>query len=135
MAYWLLKTEPTCYSWEQFTKDRKTVWDGITNNAALLHLRSMKKGDSAFFYHTGDQRSIVGIAEVTREAYPDPKLRDDKLKVVDIKLVAPLPTPVSLDTIKSDPAFAGWDLLRISRLSVVPTPPAMWKRVLQLAKG
>lgn len=135
MAHWLLKTEPTCYSWEQFTKDRKTVWDGITNNAALLHLRSMKKGDSAFFYHTGDQKSIVGIAEVTREAYPDPKLDDEKLKVVDLKLVAPLPTPVSLDTIKSDPAFAGWDLLRISRLTVVPTPPAMWKRVLQLAKG
>src|SRR5215204_2279960 len=133
MAYWLLKTEPDCYSWGQLAADRKTVWDGVTNALALKHIRSMKKGDLALIYHTGDERQAVGIARITSAPYPDPREDDEKLAVVDLKPLKPLKTPVTLDVIKSDPAFAGWDLLRISRLSVVPVPDAMWDRIEDLA--
>jgi len=133
MARWLLKTEPECYSWDQFIKDKKTVWDGITNALALKHLRTAKKGDQAFFYHTGDERSIVGIGEVVSNPYPDPKEEDEKLAVFDLKLVRKLKRPVSLAEIKADPAFAGWDLLRLSRLSVVPVTEAIWKRIEEMA--
>lgn len=132
MAHWLLKTEPDCYSWERFTADKRTVWDGITNALALKHLRTIKKGDLAFFYHTGTERAIVGIAQVVSNPYPDPKEDDDKLAVVDVKLIRKLARPVSLAEIKADPAFAGWDLLRLSRLGVVPVPAGMWKRVEEL---
>ncbi len=133
MAYWLLKTEPDCYSWDKLEEDKKTVWDGISNALALKHLRTMKKGDLAFIYHTGDERQAIGIAEITSESYPDPKEDDEKMAVVDLKIKKKLGRPVTLDTIKSDPAFAGWDLLRISRLSVVPTNEKMWQRVLEIA--
>ncbi len=133
MAYWLLKTEPDCYAWDQFTRDKKTAWDGVSNALALKHLRSMKKGDLCLFYHTGDERQAVGVAEVVKEAYPDPGADDAKMVVVDIRHKKPLKRPVTLDEFKADPAFAGWDLLRISRLSVVPVPEAMWKRIEQLA--
>jgi|ERR1700722_7945093 len=135
MAYWLLKTEPDCYSWENFTHDKRTIWDGITNALALKNLRTAKKGDLAFFYHTATERSIIGIAEIVSNPYPDPKEEDEKLTVVDVKLVRKLPNPVSLSDIKADPAFAGWDLLRLGRLSVVPVPEKMWKRVEELAAG
>ena len=135
MAFWLLKTEPTCYAWDDMLRDRKTVWDGITNALALKHLRSMAKGDLALFYHTGGERSAVGVVEVTREAYPDPNGDGDpKRLVVDVKYKRALARPVSLDEIKADPAFKGFDLLRISRLSVVPVPEPMWKRIETLAR-
>lgn len=135
MAFWLLKTEPTCYAWQDMLRDRKTVWDGITNALALKHLRSMAKGDLALFYHTGGERSAVGVVEVTREAYPDPNGDGDpKRLVVDVKYKRALARPVSLDEIKADPAFKGFDLLRISRLSVVPVPEPMWKRIETLAR-
>lgn len=135
MAYWLLKTEPDCYSWDNLKRDKKTVWDGVSNALALKHIRTMKKGDQAIIYHTGGERAAVGIAKVVSDPYPDPKEKDEKLAVVDVQAVKALAHPVTLDVFKADPAFAGWDLLRISRLSVVPVPEAMWKRLLELADG
>lgn len=134
MAYWLLKTEPDCYSWDQLAADKKTTWDGVANALALKHIRAMKKGDLALIYHTGDERQAVGIAEVASNAYPDPKEEEERLAVIDLKAKKKLNRPVTLATIKADPAFAGWDLLRISRLSVVPVTEKIWKRVEELAK-
>ena len=134
MAYWLLKTEPSTYSWQDLQREKKATWDGVANATALIHIRAMKKGDLALIYHTGDERAAVGIAEITSNPRPDPKQDDEKLVVVDIKAKKKLPAPVGLDAIKADKAFAGWDLLRIGRLSVVPVPEAMWKRIEQLAK-
>src|SRR3954447_21708711 len=127
MARWLLKTEPDCYSWDNLVKDKKTVWDGVSNALALKHIRSMKKGDLALIYHTGDEKAAVGVAEITSNPYADPKADDEKLVVVDLKPKRKLGQPVTLSEIKADKAFAGWDLLRIGRLSVVPVPDAMWK--------
>jgi predicted RNA-binding protein with PUA-like domain len=135
MALWLLKTEPSTYSYDDLAREKKTTWDGITNATALKHIRTMKKGDSALIYHTGDERAVVGIAEITSNPYADPKAKDEKLVVFDLKPKKKLAAPVSLDTIKADKTFEGWDLLRIGRLSVVPVPPAMWKRIEQLSKG
>jgi predicted RNA-binding protein with PUA-like domain len=135
MARWLLKTEPSSYAWEQLVKDKKAVWDGVSNAVALKHIRSMKKGDLALIYHTGDERAAVGVAEIASDPYPDPKEKDERLVVVDLKPKTKLPQPVTLADIKADPAFAGWDLLRIGRLSVVPVPDAMWKRVEELANS
>ena len=135
MARWLLKTEPDCYSWADLARDKKTVWDGVTNALALKHIRTMKKGDEAVVYHTGDERAVVGVAQVASDPYPDPAGDDAKLAVVDLKAKKKLATPVTLSDFKADPAFAGWDLLRIGRLSVVPVPDAMWDRLLELANG
>ena len=134
MARWLLKTEPDCYAWDNLVKDKRTVWDGVTNALALKHIRSMKKGDLALVYHTGNERAAVGIAEIITNPYPDPDQKDEKLVVVDLKPKSKLDQPVTLSDIKADPAFAGWDLLRIGRLSVVPVPDAMWTRIEELAK-
>ena len=134
MAYWLLKTEPSCYSWSDLEREKKATWDGIANATALKNIRTMKKGDLALIYHTGDERQAVGIAEVTSAPYADPKEDDEKLAVIDLKPKKKLAQPVGLDVIKADKAFAGWDLLRIGRLSVVPVPPAMWKRIEELSK-
>ena len=133
MAYWLLKTEPDCYNWEDLKRDKKTVWDGVANALALKHIRSMKKGDQAVIYHTGKERQAVGLATITSAPYPDPKEDDEKLAVVDIKIDKPLKQPVTLSDFKADPAFEGFDLIRISRLSVVPVPEKMWKHMLKLA--
>ena len=135
MAYGLLKTEPHCYSWSDLVRDKKTVWDGVTNALALKHLRMMKKGDQALIYHTGGERAAVGIAEIASAPYADPKEDDPKIVVVDIKPKKPLAEAVGLDVIKADKTFAGWDLLRIGRLSIVPVPDAMWKRIVDLAAG
>lgn len=135
MARWLLKTEPDCYAWDNLVKDKRAVWDGVTNALALKHIRSMKKGDLALVYHTGDERAAVGIAEVVTDPYPDPNQKDEKLVVVDLKPKSKLRQAVTLSDIKADPAFAGWDLLRIGRLSVVPVPDAMWKRIEELSQS
>lgn len=135
MAKWLLKTEPDCYAWDQLVNDKKTAWDGVSNALALKHIRSMKKGDLALIYHTGDEKSAVGVAEVVSNPYPDPKEDDEKMVVVDLKAKKKLGRPVSLADIKADPAFAGWDLLRIGRLSVVPVPDKMWERIEELAES
>jgi predicted RNA-binding protein with PUA-like domain len=135
MAYWLLKTEPDSYSWSDLVRDKKTVWSGVTNATALKHLRTMKKGDPALIYHTGGERAAIGIAEITSAPYADPNQDNEKLVVVDIKPRKALTKPVGLDVIKADKTFAGWDLLRIGRLSIVPVPPTMWKRIVDLAAG
>lgn len=134
MARWLLKTEPDCYAWEDLVRDKRTVWDGVTNALALKHIRSMKKGDAALIYHTGDERAAVGIAEIISAPYPDPKQDEDKLVVVDLKPKRELPHPVTLSDIKADKSFAGWDLLRNGRLSVVPVPDTTWDRLMELAE-
>lgn len=134
MARWLLKTEPSEYSFDQLVKDKKTVWSGVSNATALIHLRSMSKGDEAIIYHTGDERAAVGLATIASGPYPDPDADDPKRVVVDLKAGKRLASPVSLATIKADKAFAGWDLLRISRLSVMPVPDTMWDRLMTLSR-
>jgi predicted RNA-binding protein with PUA-like domain len=133
MAYWLLKSEPHVYSYADLERDGTTVWDGVNNNLALKHIRTMLPKDLALIYHTGNERQAMGIAEVTSTAYADPKLNDPKRAVVDIRVVKVLPQPVTLAQIKQDPSFEGFDLLRISRLSVVPVSAAHWQRILHLA--
>jgi len=135
VARWLLKTEPDSYAWDDLVREKKTVWDGVANATALKHIRTMKKGDLAIIYHTGDERAAIGVAEITSDPYPDPKEQDERLAVINLKPRTKLPHPVTLSDIKADKAFAGWDLLRISRLSVVPVPDAMWKRLEELAKS
>jgi predicted RNA-binding protein with PUA-like domain len=134
MARWLLKTEPDCYAWDDLARDKRTVWDGVTNALALKHIRSMKKGDAALIYHTGGERAAIGIAEITSTPYPDPAHDEEKLVVVDLKARRKLAQPVTLSDIKADKNFAGWDLLRIGRLSVVPVPDEMWDRLMELAQ-
>jgi predicted RNA-binding protein with PUA-like domain len=133
MAYWLLKSEPHVYSYADLERDTKTIWDGVNNNLALKHIRTMKPGDLALIYHTGDERRAMGIAEVISEPYPDPSLNEAKRAVVDVKSVRSLPQPVTLQQVKADSTFEGFDLLRISRLSVVPVSEEHWKYILKLA--
>jgi predicted RNA-binding protein with PUA-like domain len=132
MAYWLLKTEPSTYSFADLVREKKTRWDGIRNPVALKHLRSAKAGDRALVYHTGDEKAAVGEAELTSAAYDDPK--DPKLAVVDLRAGAPLPKPVTLAQLKAEPLFADSPLVKQGRLSFVPLTDAQWKRVQALAK-
>ena len=127
MAFWLLKTEPSTYSWGDLVKAKRAVWDGVKNPTALRNLREMKVGDQAFIYHTGDEKQIVGIANVVRAAYPDPKAGDESLVVVDLEPVKALKTPVTLASIKADKRYSAWALVRIPRLSVLPVEPEHWK--------
>lgn len=131
MAYWLFKQEPSTYSYSQLEKDGRTVWDGVANNLALKHLRTMRKGDKALFYHTGDEKQVVGIMDVVSDPYPDPK--DSKMVVVDVRPAGRLARPVTLEQVKNDQAFAGWELVRISRLSVMPVPGKLWDRMMKMA--
>ena len=132
-AFWLLKTEPENYSYADLERDGATIWDGVSNNAALLHIRAMRPGDLALIYHTGDERQAMGLAEITSAPYPDPKLSDPKLVVVDIRPLRRLARPVTLAAVKADPAFADFALVRQGRLSVVPASPAQWQRLLAMA--
>ena len=134
MAYWLLKTEPGTYAWDDLVRDKRTTWDGVANATALKNIRAMKKGDLALIYHTGNVKAAVGVAEVASDPYPDPKDEAGKAVVIDLKPKKKLAAPVTLAQMKSDSAFEGFDLLRIGRLSVVPVPGAMWKRIETLAK-
>ena len=129
MAYWLLKTEPSTYSWEELVAEKETRWDGVTAPAALQHIRAMKKGDKAVIYHSGDVRAAVGLAEVTTAPYVDPEGDSEKLAVVDVRAVHSLKAPVQLAEIKSDPLFAESPLVRISRLSVVPLTQEQFARL------
>ncbi len=133
MSYWLLKTEPQAYSYADLLREGGTVWDGVTNNVALKHLRTMQPGDQALIYHTGDERRAVGLAEVTSAPYPDPRQDDPRLVVVDVRPLRLLPCPVDLATIKADPFFAEFALVRQGRLSVVPVTPEQWARLLAMA--
>ena len=129
---WLLKTEPNDYSFGDLVRDKTAVWDGVTSNWALQFLRQMKRKDRTFVYHTGKEKAVVGIAEVTAEAYPDPDRDDEKLVVVEIKPVRELPTPVSLRDIKQDALFEDFHLVTVSRLSVMPVKPTHWRRICRM---
>ena len=133
MNYWLLKTEPDNYSYADLERDGATTWDGVANNTALMHIRTMQPGDLALIYHTGDERQAVGLAEITSAPYADPKLGDPKLVVVDLRPLHWLPQPVSLAAVKADPAFADFGLVRLGRLSVVPVTLEHWGRLLGMA--
>lgn len=133
MAYWLVKSEPSVYSWDDFVKEGSTCWSGIRNYAARLHLRNMKMGDEVLFYHSNEGTDIVGIATVLKEHYPDPTTNDERWEAVDLKPFKKLKKPVSLDTIKKDKRLANMALVRISRLSVQPVSDAEYKVIMELA--
>ena len=130
---WLFKEEPTHYGFDDLVKDRKAVWSGVKNPLAQKHLRSVRKDDSIFYYHTGDEKSVVGVARALGDAYPDPEDKSGKASVVDVAPVKKLPRPVTLAEIKADPAFRTFPLVRISRLSVMPVSDAEWRRIEKLA--
>ena len=135
MAYWLIKSEPSAYSWDQLVKDKKTSWTGVRNPQAAINLRTMKVGDRLFFYHSGEGKEIVGIAEVTRTAYPDSTDKEGKAVTVDFKAVEPVKKPVTLAEIKADPKFKEMKLVRQSRLSVSPVGDEHWKLLMKMAGG
>jgi predicted RNA-binding protein with PUA-like domain len=134
MSRWLLKTEPDCYTWKDLQHDGQTVWDGVANALALKHIRAVRKGDEALIYHTGKERAAIGVARIISDPYPDPKQDDEKLAVFDLKPLRPLKHPVPLARIKADPAFAQWELVRMSRLSVMPVPDELWSRLMTMAE-
>ena len=132
MAYWLMKSEPESYSWSDLVRDGGTEWDGVRNNAARLHLKAMKKGDEAFFYHSMSDKAVVGVMRIAREAQPDPK--DKEWVSVRVEPVRELQRPVTLAEIKADPRLSKMELIRQSRLSVAPVRDEEWKVVLDLAR-
>jgi predicted RNA-binding protein with PUA-like domain len=133
MAYWLLKSEPASYSWDQLVADRRTHWNGVRNFQAANNLRAMKIGDRAFFYHSNEGKDIVGIVEIVRPFYPDPSDPSGKFGMVDVAPVMPVERPVSLTEMKGVPELAGMALLRQSRLSVCPVSEAEWAIICRLA--
>ena len=133
MAHWLMKSEPESYGWDDLVRDGGTEWDGVRNNAARLHLRAMKPGDEAFFYHSMSDKAVVGVMRITRAAQPDPK--DPNWVSVRVEPVRPLPRPVTLAEIKAEPRLAKMELIRQSRLSVAPVRDEEWELVQALAKG
>ena len=133
MAHWLMKSEPGSYSWDDLVRDGATEWDGVRNPAARLHLRAMKEGDEAFFYHSGEERAVVGIMRIARGAAPDPK--DANWVSVAVEPVRPLAAPLTLKAIKADPRLAAMELIRQSRLSVAPVREEEWAAVLELARA
>jgi predicted RNA-binding protein with PUA-like domain len=133
MNYWLLKSEPEVYGWDQLVKDKKTNWSGVRNNAAALNLKAMKIGDRAFFYHSGEQRQVVGLCEIVKEAYPDPGDATGRFVQVDVKAIEPMPRPVTLAAIKAEPKLGEMRLVRESRLSVSPVTHDAWRLICQMA--
>jgi predicted RNA-binding protein with PUA-like domain len=132
--YWLVKSEPDAFSWDQQVKNKVEPWTGVRNHMAKNNLKTMKKGDLAFFYHSNIGKEIVGIVKVAREAYPDPTAESGDWVCVDMRAVQPVPAPVSLATIKADPRFSDLGLVRLSRLSVVPVSEAHWHALCDLGK-
>jgi predicted RNA-binding protein with PUA-like domain len=129
MAYWLVKSEPDTWSWDQHVKKGADQWTGVRNFQARAHLNNMKKGDKVFFYHTGDEKAVVGVSEVAKEAYPDPTDKDGSFVAVDLKSVEPLKTPVTLASIKADKAFKDMVLVKAARLSVQPVTADEWTAI------
>lgn len=132
MNYWIVKSEPFKYSWEQFVKDKKTHWDGVRNYAARNNLKAMVKGDHVLFYHSNEGLAIVGIAEVVKTAYQDPTTDDPNWVVVDLKPLKAIPKPVTLADIKATPALQDMDLVRLSRLSVGTVKPEEYKLIMKM---
>ena len=131
-ARWLFKEEPSHYSFDRLQEDGRTVWSGVRNNLALKHLRRVERGDLILFYHTGEEKRVVGVMRAASGAYPDPEERDDRLAVVDVEPVKKLKRPVTLAELRADPRLKGFDLFRISRLSVMPVPEDFWNEILRL---
>ena len=129
MALWLFKEEPDSYSFADLQTDGSTVWSGVTNALAQKHLRSVKKGDRIFFYHTGDEKAVVGVMQAAADPVPDPDDPAGKRVVLTVKPVRELKAPVALAAIKADKAFAGWELVRVARLSVMPVSEELWKKI------
>lgn len=134
MNYWLLKQEPTVYNFDKMEKEKKTVWDGVKNNLALKHMRNMKKGDKAIFYHTGDEKQAVGIVDIITNPYPNPKESDKRFIVFDVLVSSRLVRPVTLGEIKNDSKFKDWELVKNSRLSAMPVPKALWDEIMKKSK-
>ncbi|MEO6550426.1 MAG: EVE domain-containing protein [Ferruginibacter sp.] len=133
MPYWLVKSEPSKYSWDKFVKDKKTVWDGVRNYAARIHLRTMKKGDEVLYYHSNEGVEIVGVAKVSKEAYQDPTTTDEAWVAVDLKPARKLKQPVTLNQVKADKRLSEMALVRLGRLSVQPVTDEEWKVIMELA--
>jgi len=133
MAGWLLKTEPSVYSYGDLEREQKTVWDGVSNNLALKHIRQMQKGDLALVYHTGEEKAIVGIAEVASASYADPKQNDPRLAVFELKPKRRLARAVSLAEVKANEKLKDFELVRMARLSVMPVSEAVWKTLMKMA--
>ena len=133
MAYWLVKSEPSSYSWDQMVKDGRTFWSGVRNFQASANLKAMKKGDRAFFYHSGAEKAVVGIIEVVKEYYPDHTDESGKFGMVDVKAIGPVKTPVTLAAIKAEPKLKNLALIRQSRPSVVPIDDASWRLICGMA--
>ena len=134
MAYWLVKSEPSVYSWDMLVKDKQTCWSGVRNYAARINLRAMRKGDEVLYYHSNEGVEIVGIAKVVKEAYQDPTIDDDRWVAVDIKAVKKLKKSVSLEMLKKDKRFENMDLVRLGRLSVQTVKSNEWDWVMKLAE-
>ncbi len=132
MQYWLMKSEPSAYSWQQLNKDGKTGWTGVRNFQASANMKKMKKGDRAFFYHSNEGLEIVGIMEIAKEYHPDPTDKTENFGMVEVKPVAPVPTPVSMKESKATPALKDMVLVKNSRLSVQPVTAAEWKQVCKM---
>ena len=132
--YWLMKSEPFKYAWDELVKDKWTYWDGVRNYEARNNMASMKKGDLALYYHSNEGKEVVGVARIKKESYQDPTTKDDRWVVVDVEPVVPLKEPVTLATIKGEPKLAEMSLLRRSRLSVVPVERAEFNHILKLGK-
>jgi predicted RNA-binding protein with PUA-like domain len=130
---WLFKEEPTHYGYDELVKDKTTMWSGVKNPLAQKHLRSVRKGDRIFYYHTGDEKAVVGICKALGDAYADPGDQSGKASVVDVAPVQKLPRPVTLAEIKADTSFKDFPLVRISRLSVMPVSDAEWTRIVKKA--
>jgi len=133
MAYWLVKSEPSAYSWDELVKEKETCWSGVRNYAARINLRAMKKGDEVLFYHSNEGMEIVGIAKVSKEAYQDPTIDDDRWVAVNIKAGKKLNKSVPLSVLKADKRFADLDLVRLGRLSVGTVKPKEWEMIMKLA--
>lgn len=134
MACWLFKVEPDCYSFADLVRDGSTVWDGVANAVAQKHLRATQPGDRVLYYHTGDEKAVVGVAEVAAAPSPDPGDPAGKRVAVTVKPVRALAKPVTLAAVKADGAFAGWELVRQPRLSVMPVPEELWERIERLGR-
>jgi predicted RNA-binding protein with PUA-like domain len=132
MAYWLFKSDPETYGYDDLEQDKQTVWDGVSNPVALRNLRNTKKGDKVLIYHTGDEKAIIGLAEIVREAYPDPKQKNEKLSVVEIKAVKRFKKHPTLAEVKARKEFSDFALTRLPRLSVMPVNDAQWKLLMKL---
>ena len=135
MNYWLVKSEPSVYSWDTFVKEKKTFWDGVRNYTARNNMRDMKKGDEVFYYHSNEGLEVVGIAKVVKESYQDPTTENKNWVVVDLKPVKQLKQPVSLATIKGIPQLAEMELVKNSRLSVQKVQPKEWELILKISEG